>query len=179
MSINDRINALERSGDVMRFQPQTRKALKRELFLVPAVINALNDRSSAVCLLVGRGHIFSAMERCVRGERVYAQGGKGGFLKRLQSPPAEIWEMRVTEPVAQARLFGRFARPDTIVVTHSHTRSALGKKVVRKLPSRHWMSAMKECEAAWNELFPTSDPFTGSSVHSYISENCDDFDLAP
>lgn len=179
MSIASHIAALEASGKLTRIQPQTRHPLRRELFLTEDAVKTLNDRASAVCVLVGRAQIEDAMQRWVRGQLVYAHGRQGGFLKRLQSPPMEIWEMRVTEPVVQARLFARFARPDTLILTHLYTRKILGRKIVRRKPSQHWQKAMHDCEAAWNKLLPETPPFSKPSVHDYITENCDDFELLP
>jgi len=109
------------------------------------------------------------------GERVYDNGKAKpgpGFLKRLKAPPPEIWEIRVTAPVSQARIFGRFAEPDTFIATDMWTRQALGKA-----KSSTWSKAMKQCETDWNKLFPGSLPFSGAKMSDYVTENCDDFTL--
>ena len=73
----------------------------------------------------------------------------------------------VTEPVIHARLFCRFAEPDTLIVTKFHTRKLLGNK-----GSEAWKLAMMECEKAWNSLF-SAPPFVGKTIHDYVTENCD------
>lgn len=118
MSIIDEIVVHEAAGALVRFQPATRKPLQRELFLTLEAVTELNDPQSAVCLLGARPFVFAATERWVRGERIYASGRGGGFLKRLSGPPPEIWEIRVTEPINAVRLFVRFARPASLVLTH-------------------------------------------------------------
>jgi hypothetical protein len=82
-----------------------------------------DDPRSAVNLLVGKGYIAAAMTRWVSGGLVYGDNRRGRYLDRLTSPPPEIWEIRVTEPAVQGRLFGRFAEPDTLILTKFHTRS--------------------------------------------------------
>ena len=41
----------------------------------------------------------------------------------------EIWEVRVTEPDVQARLFGRFAEPDTLILASFIRGHTSGKRV--------------------------------------------------
>lgn len=93
-------------------------------------------------------------------------------MRRLSPPPPEIWEMRITEPIVRWRVFGRFASPNIFIATSMRTRDMLGKR-----SSAGWSSAMKDCERAWEQLFPTAMPFTASQARDYITENCDDFEL--
>lgn len=172
MSIIDDIAVHEQTGALTRFEPRTRRPLRRCLFLTAEALRDLNDANSATNLLVGRGRIIAALERWVRGERVYAYGNNGTFLKRLKPPPHEVWEMKITEPIVQARLFCRFAYPNTLIMTRFHTRQMLGRR-----GSGQWEAAMRACEESWNQLFPSLAPFSANSPHEYITENCDDFDL--
>jgi hypothetical protein len=163
---------LEAAGRLLRFEPKSRKPLKRSLFLTVGAVTALNDANSALNLLgVKRGQVFAHFERWVRGERMYASNGKGTSIKRL-SGGVEVWTLRITEPVVQVRLFCRFARPYTLVGTHLHTRPMLGRK-----GSKAWKRAIKDCQDTWESLFPSHPPFSGNSPHAYITENCDDFDF--
>jgi hypothetical protein len=93
-------------------------------------------------------------------------------MKRLDPPPPEIWEVRVTLPRPQARLLGRFAGPDTLILTHLHTRTHLGDR-----DSANWKQALTQCASIWKEMFDPLEPFSGPNVHSYITENCDDFSI--
>lgn len=70
------------------------------------------------------------------------------------------------------RVFGRFAAPDTFVATSVRTRDMLGKRT-----STAWIATMKDCERDWQQLFPTTAPFTAARARAYITENCDDFEL--
>lgn len=131
----------------------------------------LTDSSSAVNLLGCRGAIEASLTRWTVGERVYGDS-RSRFLRRLDPPPPEVWEIRVTEPVVQARLFGRFAEPDTVVLTKFFTRQLLGKK-----GSLSWTAAMAGCVGAWEALFCHEPPFAGNTIHQYVTENCDDFPI--
>lgn len=130
------------------------------------------DSKSAVSILSGRGAVEAALARWTLGDRVYGDDYGHCFLKRLTPPPPEIWEMRVTEPRPQARLFGRFVEPDTLVLTKFHTRPMLGDK-----GSREWELAMTACEATWNSLFDAHELFTAKTIHEYVTENCDDYPI--
>ena len=170
MSIHDEISEHLQAGKLAAFRPPGRKPAKRALFLSEDAQKDLNNPQSAVCLLVGRGFLEAAMARWVTGGRVY---GAPRFLCRLDPPPKEIWEIRVTEPrEQQARLFCRFAAPDTLIVTAMRTRALL-----RAYGSPNWASAMARCESAWQQLFPQHQPFSGRRMSDYVLENCDDFEL--
>src|ERR1700730_11056289 len=88
----------------------------------------------------------------------------------LAQPPPEIWEVRVTEPKPQVRLLGRFLEPDTLILTKFHLRDQLGDK-----ESRVWTTAMRDCHHKWTALFPGIPPFRPTTIHHYVTENCDDF----
>ncbi len=94
------------------------------------------------------------------------------YLWRLESPPSEVWEIRVTEPIPQVRIFCRFSEPDSLVVTSMHTRGLLKNK-----DSPEWLRVMNHCVAEWDTLLPGYAPFSASRVTEYVSENCDDYDL--
>jgi hypothetical protein len=173
MSIRDTLAALEADGKLTRYPPRrSRHPAKRRLFLTIEAVRDLTDRNSAVNLLVGRGFVEGSLMRWVSGQRIYGDHRGGRFLCRLAPPPPEIWEIRITEPVTQARLFGRFAAPDTLILTRFHTRRLLGNK-----GSPDWRRATAECENIWFRLFGSTHPFSGSSIEQYVTENCDDFPL--
>ena len=131
----------------------------------------LTDPNSALKLLDCRGFVEASLTRWVSGNRVYGDT-RGRFLFRLDPPPPEIWEVRVTEPVVQVRALCRFAEPDTLILTNMPTRHMLGKK-----GSPAWKAAMTDCLSTWNALFCNVIPFSGQDIHSYVTENCDDFPL--
>ncbi len=171
MSTQQKIIKLEASGTLVRYMPRVNRPPKRRLFLGPDAQKDLLDPQSATNLLVGKAHIVNALDRWVLGERVYGKK-RGEFLDRLKPPPLDIWEIRVTVPTIQARLFGRFAEPDTLILTKFHTRSMLGS-----MGSEAWKQAMAGCQHCWESMFPNHPCFTHGDVQSYITENCDAFPI--
>lgn len=151
MAISDKLVALEASDELQRYEPPTRQPAQRRLYLAAPAQRDLTDPHSAVNALTGRGFIHAALTRWTSGGLVYGDT-KGRFLCRLSPPPQEIWEIRVSA-VDQARLFGRFAEPDTLILTKFHTRRKLGSR-----GSSAWVAAMRECEQTWQDLFD-SPPF--------------------
>lgn len=172
MSIRDTIKALEASGKLTRYAPRSRAPSGRRLYLADTALRDLTDNSSAVNVLVGRGSVEAALTQWTTKGRVYGNRKGGNFIKRLILPPPEVWEIRVTAPVNKARLFGRFAEPDTLILTKFHTRGFLGDK-----GSNAWQTTMQDCEKKWIELFKKTLPFSGASIHDYVTENCDDFPI--
>jgi len=173
MSIITHIAELEADGKLRRFTPRSRRPCRRRLYLSPVASALLDNPSSPINLLVGRGYVEASFTRWVLGDRVYGDQRKARFLARLCPPPPEVWEIRVTEPVIQGRIFARFAEADTLVITGAHTRSYLGAK-----GSREWKRAMDDSVATWQQLFPEHLPFEcGDDIHCYVTENCDDFPI--
>jgi len=172
MSMPGKITALVGSGKLARYTPRGQRPPKRRLYLAMQALADLQNPSSAVIMLSGRGFIESALSRWTLGGRIWGNSKRGLFLDRLDPPPSEIWEIRVTEPSVQARLFGRFAAPDTLVLTTFYTRTLLGKK-----GSAQWRHAMQECQSIWKDAFGSDEPFSGPTIHQYVTENCDDFPI--
>lgn len=172
MSISGHISSV--GPAILRpFSPVSRKLPRRRLFLTAQAQKDFDDPHSAVNSLVGKGYVEAAMTRWVLGERLYGTNKRGTFLDRLEKPPPEIWEIRVTEPIAQGRLFGRLAERDTLILTNFHTRGFLGKK-----GSHGWRTALDTCVSQWNGAFGIIPPLTGSIIDEYVSENFDNFPLA-
>lgn len=167
MSTKAQISSLEVHGKLRRFKPRSRYPAKRRLFLARQAVTDLTDPNSTINVFGLRGYIEAAMAKWVLGGHIYA-----GFMKRLCPPPPEIWEIRVTVPSIQVRVFCRFAEPDTLIVTGMHTRQMLGKK-----GSAAWQNAMFICEACWDSLFPNMQPFSGAGIRDYVTESCDDIKL--
>lgn len=174
MSISTIISSLVQQGKLAPYLPvRTIRKAKRRLYMTKNMSQKFADNTSAVNLLVGRGTIESALNSWVLGDHIHDNGNGGsGFLKRLEPPPPEIWEIRITEPSIQVRVFGRFADTDTFVATDMLTRTSLGRK-----GSATWKAACKNCETDWDLLFGSNGPHTGVKVKDYVSENCDDFPL--
>jgi hypothetical protein len=171
MSIGAQVVALVAAGKLFKYMPRTGRTAKRRLYLSVEAAKDLNNPSSATNLLVGKGGIVAALDRWVLGDLVYGTR-RGEFLDRLRPPPPEVWEIRVTTPAIQARLFGRMAAPNTLILTKFHTRSYLGKR-----GSAAWVGAMNDCVKCWDALFPSCPPFSASDIHAYVTENCDDYPI--
>ena len=177
MSIDQSILNVESDGKLVRYIPQrTLHSAKRRLFMTATAHQQLASARSAINLLNLRGGIDAALTLWTVGDRVLNDGKrkpKGGFIKRLEAPPPEIWEIRIAYPMPAIRAFGRFAEPDTLILTDFQTRATLGKK-----GSPAWAAAGRKCETDWISLFGNAAPHTGVRVSDYITENCDDFQLA-
>jgi hypothetical protein len=170
MSIKPYITALVKAKRLFPYDPAGRR-VRRCLFLTEEAMKDLATPNGIVVLMGLRGMVEAELKRWVFGDRVWVDlAGKPRFLKPLCPPPPEIWELRFTDPRVQLRLFGRFAEPNTIIGTKFHTRQMLGDK-----GSRQWREAMTACEQKWTELFPDVTPFSGKTIHEYVTENCDDF----
>jgi hypothetical protein len=174
MSIVATLSALEAEDKLVRYIPtSSRRKPGRRLYLTKQANKDRTAPNSAVNILMGstgRAFIEAALTLWTLGDQVYGNDeGKCRFMCRLEPPPLEIWDVRVTEPRPQARLFGRFIEPNTLVLTNFHTRDFLGKK-----GSVNWAYAMNACETAWKSLFGDL-LFVGNNIHDYVTENCDDF----
>ena len=173
MSIRPYIAKLVKAKVLHAYVPPSQHRARRCLFLTDEAMKDLTSSSGLISLLALRGLVEAELKRWVHNGRVWVDlQGKPRFLKPLDPPPPEIWELRFTDPRVQIRLFGRFAEPNTIVGTKFHTRQMLGRK-----GSRDWRRAMTSCEGRWNELFPDMPPFSGKTIHEYVTENCDDFPI--
>jgi hypothetical protein len=169
MSIEDLIAAAEQDGKLFRFVPaRTRRPTQRRAFLSCAAKEEIINANSALSLFRGAGFVEAALTRWVIGDRIYK-----GFLKRLRPPPAEIWEIRITQPTPQWRMFMRFACADTVVISKTYSRGLLGKE-----GSKAWTDAMGECDACWKATFGDVTPYVmGNRAAEYVTENCDDFKI--
>lgn len=172
MSISQALKELQDAQVLFPYiPPRTRQRAQRRLFLTETAHNALHDPSSATNFLCKRGPIEAALTKWVLGEWINGDR-KGRFIRDLSPPPPEVWEIRVTEPIVQARLIGRFPEPDTLVLTSFHTRNSLGDK-----GSKAWFDAMKDCVDQWEAFSPQLPLFDASTIHEYILDNCDDFPI--
>lgn len=123
-------------------------------------------RNSALQILAGTPAILGALDAWTLGQWIPGNKKRGEFLVPLDPPPDDVWEIKIRAPCVQGRLFIRFIDADVLLGTHTHTRGHLDSG---------FQEAMKECVDTWEELFPGALPFRGSSIHDYITFNCDDF----
>lgn len=173
MSIPDQIIAHEGKA-LWRFEPP-QTIIKRRLYLTATARKHLIDPNSATNVLGLRGYIQATMTHWVSGGLIRAdERGKPRFIKRLDAPPPEIWEIRVTDPNPQARLLGRIVEQDTLILDRFHTRQFLGE---RNNPNSGWKEAMSACDDAIKALFPNETLLQGTSIKQYVKDNCDDFPI--
>jgi hypothetical protein len=173
MSIKPYIAGLVKAGTLYPYVPPGPHRASRCLFLTGEAMKDLTNPSGLIRLMDLRGMVEAELRRWVTKGRVWVDlTGEPRFLKPLCPPPPEIWELRFTDPRVQLRLFCRFAEPNTLIGTQFHTRQMLQKR-----GSPQWRTAMAACERRWNELFPDRPPFSGNTIHDYVTENCDDFPI--
>jgi hypothetical protein len=172
-SISDLLQQLERDGKILRFVPKTRSLPARRLYLGTIAERERTSKDSAVNIIVGAGFVEASLTRWSSGGRIFADDRqKPRFLKELEPPPNDIWEIRVTEPVVQGRLLGAFIERDTLILLKLCTRAMLRNK-----SSPAWASVMRECESAWVGIFGSVPRMHAADIGDYVSENYDYFKL--
>jgi hypothetical protein len=83
------------------------------------------------------------------------------YMVRLEperDAPSEIWEVRFTSARPQLRIFGRFAAWNRFIALTWDERDDL-----------EFAPAMRECEAAWHQLFGIRQPWRGRYPDGYLS----------
>lgn len=174
MSISDRLRELD--GKVIRrFEFPSRKPPKRRLYLADQAMIEFDNPNSAVNSLVGRGFVEASLARWVSGGHVNGNKRRGLFVDRLKPPPPDVWELRITEPIVQARGLGFFAEKDTLVLMRLHTRKFMGDR--HPTQEDQWDRTMKECVETWNRLFAGHSVHQGTAIYDFVSENVDDFPI--
>lgn len=171
MSIEHICGEAERRQLLARFVPSYGTA-KRRLFLTKEAANDLSSRGTIAAMKL-RPAVKARFEEWVSGGRVLSEGNeKPGYLKRLDAPPHEVWEFRITAPSSKVRAIGRFMTPNAYVVTGVYTRNFLGK-----YGSKAWLQVQQQCVERWKEVFGSFQPFAGNIYADYVTENCDAFRL--
>ena len=176
MSIHEMLQQLEGEGKLVRFLPPDGVAEKRQLFLTSGLYQEFSDRRSSFNFFGQMPAARIAFGRWVTGNLVTVRlglGNTGAELARLEPPPEEIWEFRITEPVPQLRVFARFAAPDILVATAAVNRDRLGRAFSRsQKQNKAWTEAMYGCISEWTRLFGRTEAFRGRVIADYVSENC-------
>jgi hypothetical protein len=87
------------------------------------------------------------------------------FMARIDPGADEVFDIRCRYPKPGIRVLGLFADCDLFVAltTTGHENLITG---------RDWRDEREACKAAWRRLFPTYQPFSGTTtLHDYISTN--------
>lgn len=176
MSIDEILERLENEGRLVGYPVPEGFERKRVLYLTAALLQEFEDRNSSLNFFGQMRAARIVFNRWVTGGPVVVRiGGRGAgaLLARLEPPPDDIWEFRVTEPKPQLRIFARFAKQDVLVATAAANRDRLGTAFWRSnKQSKAWSEAMYDCLSEWNRLFGGTPAFRGSAVGDYVSENC-------
>jgi hypothetical protein len=127
--------------------------------------------------LAGRAAIKSAFDHWTLGQQIYGRREKGKFTRGsfmcpLHPPPPDVWEIRVTQPINQVRIFGFFTATDHFLATNMHTRRFLDED-----GGNGWIRAMERSVEIWTEIFPQHTALRGSSINDFVSEKCDEFPI--
>lgn len=91
------------------------------------------------------------------------------FMKPLEPIEDEVWEIRSRDPEPQVRVFGRFLLPDTFIATNAEFRDQLGEPGRSKWDGNNWPAEILRCKRRWEVFLPAQKPFSGDSVHEYIT----------
>lgn len=162
------ISNLQLAGRLWSYVPRSRHSPKRGIYLTERAVREIVD--SALQKLAGKAQILGALDTWVLGHQITGDQRRGHFLVPLDGPPPDVWEIKVRAPTIEGRLFVRFLAPNTLLMTHSHT---------RRLLESGFRAPMDDCAAAWDEHLPGILPFRGNSIHEYVTFNCDDFPHLP
>lgn len=174
MSMREKLMELEKEGRVHRFPSPKGFNAKRALFMSEELVKAINGANTAVGFYKCKPEVIRLFERWVKGDliKIRMNGhGKGAFIALLDDPPPDVWELRVTEPKPQFRVFCRFVCEDMIVATSIRTRDELGPRQTKTgKKSQAWASAMRDCVSMWSGLFPAHEPHNGKVSSDFLTE---------
>ena len=92
----------------------------------------------------------------------------------LLDPPADaVWDIRSRDPRPAIRIIGHFADTDLFIGLTWAPRSVpvpwSNRPPLGEGGSEQWKLIIRECKAAWRRLFPSYDPYSGDTIHDYIS----------
>lgn len=176
MSIRTHLNGLVSEGTLHSFMVQPPLRPLRALYFTPAVFKELDDPGSTVNYHGVRADCLRVMERWVSGGMIamsMSGSGRGAVLARLDPPPPDAWELRITEPNVQFRLFCQFVERDVLVATHIRPRGTLLSKKMRsgKTRSSAWTGAMWDCKTTCQKLITPQVALNGDDPALFISES--------
>jgi hypothetical protein len=175
MSIKAHLKSLEGAGKITRFAAPVPFSSRRALYLAPELMKELTNPSSHVNFHKAAADCERMMERWVKGDPMNISlggPGRGSMLARLDPPPSDVWELRVTDPRPQFRIFCQFAGPDILIATSVENRNLLGEKARGRKRSDAWSKAMYGCTEKCGELLAPFKPFSSDNAADYVTEKC-------
>lgn len=172
MSIYERLSEAEEQGTIIRYRRAPIEE-KRALYVTASFFRELSHPGSAIDFFGQKFSVSALFTRWLNGSPLSIRLHDRAFqaeLARLEPPPEEIWEMRITVPRPQLRVFGRFAERDVFVAMFAINRDRLGRAFsANGRKNQSWQGAMYECEAIWNGILGGAEPFRGQSASDYVS----------
>lgn len=173
MSIEDQLVAREEDGKIHAFKPPKGFKAKRALYISSSVLKEITGANTNVAFHKCKMDIERVFDSWVKGDefRVSETGsGKGATLAKLDPPPEGVWELRITEPKTQFRVFCQFAKKDVLVATAIENRNILGDKYTANGKfAKEWQRVMHGSKNAWDGLFPGCAPVVVSDLNLLIS----------
>jgi hypothetical protein len=173
MSIEGQLVARETDGSIYAFKPPKGFKAKRALYLSIPVLREITGTNTNVAFHKCKMDIERVFDSWVKGDeiRVSTKGsGKGATLAKLDPPPDGVWELRITEPRVQFRVFCQFAKKDFLVATAIENRGVLGNKYTANGKfAREWQRVLQHSNKEWGRLFPTFDPLSTPDLNLLLS----------
>jgi hypothetical protein len=171
MSIRDEINKRIAERRLLTLEPTIPGDPVERTMLVSSELRGLLDGpwdSEATERRAGR--LRADLERFITGQQVAMclspSAGATAYMRRLDRPSDEVWEIRSVDPRPAIRVFGRFAEIDVFVALNWAKRRVLGEGT-----SLQWHLAIIERQQMWGKLFPECEPIHGDSIRDYVSAN--------
>jgi hypothetical protein len=147
-------------------------AEKRRVFAVPRVIEMLDGPWATSHHERRAGAARALLEIFLRGDQIVGRmppSRNVNTVIALLDPAVEnVWEFRIGNPRPGMRILGRFAEQDTFVATNWVNREELRDAKTGEDDPRKWRDEVVRCKAIWTNLFPSYNPFVGSTLHDFI-----------
>lgn len=175
MSIHEMLETLEEEGHLIVYPAPPGRPMRRRLYLAAGLYREMGDHRSGLKFFGQMPAVQAVFKRWVCGDSVSMRlndNGHEALLARLKPPPEDIWELRVTEPKPQLRIFACFAATDILVGMSAVNRDRLGRAFARSgRQSKLWTEAMYGCQAEWRRLFGGAAAFRGRQARDYVSKD--------
>ena len=138
---------------------------RRQIYLSPEIKQAIDGSRRNRTISRRFGQARALLETFVRGDLIVARWPPdkdvAAMVALLDPENENVWEFRIGEPRPGLRIFGRFAAKDIFIGTNCYQRE--------DLPEGDWPQEIKLCRHAWDSLFPTYPPLSGTGIHDFIS----------
>lgn len=146
---------------------------KRRIFAVPSVMEMLDGPWTTSLLGRRAGPARALLESFIRGDQIVGRMPPSKdvhtVIALLDQAVENVWEFRVGNPRPGMRILGRFAEQDTFVATNWVNREDFRDPATGQDDSRKWRDEVVRCKTIWTHLFPSYNPFVGSTLHDFIS----------